>query len=217
MKVTLNWLKQYVDFDWTPEELTERLTMLGLEVEGVEEVGGGFDGIVVAEVITRDKHPDADKLSVCKVNDGEGERQIVCGADNFQAGDKVPLILPGATLPPKDEGEKPFTIKVGKIRGVESHGMMCAPSELGLAVSAEAGRAAGSAADDPEDSSVQGMRRRFCGRRIVPDGCQVLRGGCRAVGGGGLGRDVLHRVWECAAQGPRSRRAGHNRAGQRIW
>ncbi len=132
MKVTLNWLKQYVDFDWSPEELTERLTMLGLEVEGVEEVGGGFDGIVVAEVITRDKHPDADKLSVCRVNDGEGERQIVCGAQNFQAGDKVPLILPGATLPPK-EGEKPFTIKVGKIRGVESHGMMCAPSELGLA------------------------------------------------------------------------------------
>ena len=132
MKVTLNWLKQYVDFDWTPEELTERLTMLGLEVEGVEEVGGGFDGIVVAEVITRDKHPDADKLSVCRVNDGEGERQIVCGAQNFQAGDKVPLILPGASLPPK-EGEKPFTIKVGKIRGVESHGMMCAPAELGLA------------------------------------------------------------------------------------
>ena len=133
MKVTLNWLKQYVDFDWTPEELTERLTMLGLEVEGVEEVGGGFDGIVVAEVITRDKHPDADKLSVCKVHDGQGERQIVCGADNFQAGDKVPLILPGATLPPKEAGEKPFIIKVGKIRGVESHGMMCAPSELGLA------------------------------------------------------------------------------------
>ena len=101
MKVTLNWLKQYVDFDWSPEELTERLTMLGLEVEGVEEVGGGFDGIVVAEVLTRDKHPDADKLSVCKVNDGEGERQIVCGAQNFQAGDKVPLILPGASLPAK--------------------------------------------------------------------------------------------------------------------
>ncbi|MBG86025.1 MAG: phenylalanine--tRNA ligase subunit beta [Verrucomicrobiales bacterium] len=132
MKVTLNWLKQYVDFDWTPEELTERLTMLGLEVEKVEEVGGGFDGVVVAEVLTRDKHPDADKLSVCRVKDGEGERQIVCGADNFQAGDKVPLVLPGASLPPKKEGEKPFTIKVGKIRGVESHGMMCAPSELGL-------------------------------------------------------------------------------------
>ena len=101
MKVTLNWLKQYVDFNWSPEELAERLTMLGLEVEGVHKVAGEFDGIVVAQVITRDKHPNADKLSVCRVNDGTGERQIVCGAQNFKAGDKVPLILPGASLPLK--------------------------------------------------------------------------------------------------------------------
>jgi len=132
MKVTLNWLKQYVDFDWSPEQLTERLTMLGLEVEGVRKTGGEFDGIVVAQVITKDKHPNADKLTVCKVNDGTGERQIVCGAQNFQAGDKVPLILPGSTLPPKPGEKEPFTIKVGKIRGVESHGMMCSPQELGL-------------------------------------------------------------------------------------
>lgn len=132
MKVTLNWLKQYVDFDWSPEELAERLTMLGLEVEGVEHVGGGLDGIVVAQVVTREKHPDADKLSICRVNDGQGERQIVCGAHNFKAGDKVPLILPGASLGPKKAGEKPFTIKVGKIRGVESHGMMCSHEELGI-------------------------------------------------------------------------------------
>ena len=131
MKVTLNWLKQYVDFDWSPEELSERLTMLGVEVEGVVKLGGEFDGIVVAQVITRDKHPNADKLSVCRVNDGQGERQIVCGAQNFKAGDKVPLILPGKSLPAK-AGEAPFTIKVGKIRGVESHGMMCSPQELGL-------------------------------------------------------------------------------------
>lgn len=131
MKVTLNWLKQYVDFDWSPEELTERLTMLGLEAESVHKIGGEFDGIVVAQVITRDKHPNADKLSICRVNDGKGERQIVCGAHNFKAGDKVPLILPGATLPSKP-GEPPLTIKVGKIRGVESFGMMCSPQELGL-------------------------------------------------------------------------------------
>ena len=80
MKVTLNWLKQYVDFNWSPEELTERLTMLGLEVEGVQKIASAFDGIVVAQVITRDKHPNADKLSICRVNDGTGERQIVCGA-----------------------------------------------------------------------------------------------------------------------------------------
>ncbi len=132
MKVTLNWLKQYVDFNWSPEELTERLTMLGLEVEGVANVGGEFAGIVVAQVITRDKHPNADKLSVCRVNDGQGERQIVCGAQNFKAGDKVPLILPGASLPPKPGEKEPFTIKVGKIRSVESHGMMCSHEELGL-------------------------------------------------------------------------------------
>jgi len=112
--------------------LTERLTMLGLEVEGVQKIAAAFEGIVVAQVITRDKHPNADKLSVCRVNDGTGERQIVCGAQNFKAGDKVPLILPGASLPPKPGEKEPFTIKVGKIRGVESHGMMCSPQELGL-------------------------------------------------------------------------------------
>ncbi|MST01228.1 MAG: phenylalanine--tRNA ligase subunit beta, partial [Pedosphaera sp.] len=132
MKVTLNWLKQYVDFNWSPEELTERLTMLGLEVEGVQKISGAFEGVVVAQVITRDKHPNADKLSLCRVNDGRGEREIVCGADNFKAGDKVPLILPGASLPLKPGETAPFTIKVGKIRGVESHGMMCSPQELGL-------------------------------------------------------------------------------------
>ncbi len=132
MKVTLNWLKQYVDFNWSPEELTERLTMLGLEVEGVQKISGAFDGIVVAQVITRDKHPGADKLSICRVNDGTGERQIVCGAQNFKAGDKVPLILPGASLPLKPGDKEPFTIKVGKIRGVESHGMLCSHEELGL-------------------------------------------------------------------------------------
>src|SRR5882762_1174383 len=131
MKVTLNWLKQYVDFDWSPEELAERLTMLGIEVEGVQKLGGDFEGIVVAQVVTRDKHPNADKLSLCRVNDGKGERQIVCGANNFKPGDKVPLILPGASLPAKPGGQ-PLTIKVGKIRGVESQGMMCSPQELGL-------------------------------------------------------------------------------------
>jgi len=132
MKVTLNWLKHYVDFNWSPGELTERLTMLGLEVEGVQKLGGEFEGIVVAQVITRDKHPNADKLSLCRVNDGTGERQIVCGAQNFKAGDKVPLILPGASLPPKAGEKEPFTIKVGKIRGVESHGMLCSHEELGI-------------------------------------------------------------------------------------
>lgn len=137
MKVTLNWLKQYVDFNWTVEAAVEQLTMLGLEVEGVQKLSGSFDGVVVAQVITREKHPNADKLSLCRVNDGTGERQIVCGAQNFKAGDKVPLILPGAALPLKPGEKTPHHIKVGKIRGVESQGMMCSPQELGLTNEAE--------------------------------------------------------------------------------
>src|SRR5713226_9144019 len=136
MKVTLNWLKQYVDFDWSPEELRERLTMLGIEVEAMQKLGGEFEGIVVAQILASEKHPNADKLSVCRVADGKGERQIVYGAKNYQVGDKVALILPGHSLPAKP-GEQPLTIKVGKLRGVESQGMMCSAKELGLAEEAE--------------------------------------------------------------------------------
>jgi phenylalanyl-tRNA synthetase beta chain len=131
MKITLNWLKQYVDFDWSPEGLAERLTMLGLEVEGVRKTGGEFDGIVVAQILTRDPVPGSDKLSVCKVNDGRGERTIVCGAQNHKPGDKVPLALPGTALPLPGEKE-PFVIKERKVFGITSHGMMCSPQELGL-------------------------------------------------------------------------------------
>ncbi|HTD85740.1 MAG TPA: phenylalanine--tRNA ligase subunit beta, partial [Candidatus Binatia bacterium] len=136
MKITLNWLKDYVDFTGTPEELRERLTMLGLEVEAMQTLGGEFQGVVVAQLLASEKHPNADKLSICRVADGQGERQIVCGAKNFKVGDKVPLILPGNTLPAK-AGEQPVTIKAGKIRGVESQGMMCSPQELGMAQDAE--------------------------------------------------------------------------------
>ena len=131
MKVTYNWLKQYVDFDWAVEELAERITMLGVEVEGMESSGGTFDGIVVGEVITRKQHPNGDRLTLCKVNDGIGERQIVCGATNFEAGDKVALALPGTSMPVED-GEKPVILKEGKIRGELSQGMMCSGRELNL-------------------------------------------------------------------------------------
>ena len=132
MKVTLNWLKQYVDFNWSPEELTGRLTMLGLEVEGVQKISGAFDGIVVAQILTRDTVPGSDKLSVCKVNDGKGERTIICGAQNHQPGDKVPLILPNFALPLKPGDKEPFVIKERKVFGITSQGMMCSPQELGL-------------------------------------------------------------------------------------
>src|ERR1044071_2286249 len=121
MKVTLNWLKQYVAFPWSPEELRERLTMLGIEVEGMQKLSGEFEGVVVAQILASEKHPNADKLSVCRVADGQGERQIVCGAKNYAVGDKVPLVLPNHTLPARP-GQQPVTIRAGKIRGIESEG-----------------------------------------------------------------------------------------------
>jgi phenylalanyl-tRNA synthetase beta chain len=136
MKITFNWLKQYVDFNWSPEELAERLTMLGIEVESIQKRGGEFEGVVVAQILASEKHPNADKLSVCRVADGCAERQIVCGAKNYAVGDKVPLILPEHTLPARP-GEQPVTIRAGKIRGIESQGMLCSPKELGLAEDAQ--------------------------------------------------------------------------------
>src|SRR2546428_1292937 len=111
MKVTLNWLKQYVDFEWSAEQLAERLTMLGLEVEGVHKLGGEFEGIVIGQILTKEKVPGSDKLSVCKVTDGKLERTIVCGAQNHNIGDKVPLILPNFALPMKPGDKDPFIIK----------------------------------------------------------------------------------------------------------
>jgi len=127
MKFTYNWLKQYVDVDWSPAELADKLTFAGIEVEDIATVGGGvLQQVVVCQVLSSDKHPNADKLSVCRVNDGHGERQIVCGAKNYKVGDKVPLALPGVTM------ANGMTIKEAKLRGVESQGMMCSAEELGL-------------------------------------------------------------------------------------
>lgn len=134
MKISYNWLKQYVDFALTPTDLGEVLTGVGLEVEDVipfETVQGGLEGVVIGEVLECGKHPDADKLSVTKVNVGAGDPlQIVCGAPNVAAGQKVVVALVGCTLYPTG-GEK-LAIKKAKIRGVESYGMICAEDELGL-------------------------------------------------------------------------------------
>jgi phenylalanyl-tRNA synthetase beta chain len=134
MKISYNWLKQYVDFNLTPKDLGEVLTGVGLEVEDItlfETVQGGLDGVVAGEVIECGKHPDADKLSVTKVDVGTGELlQIVCGAPNVSAGQKVLVGLVGSTLYPA-KGDK-LQIKKAKIRGVESFGMICAEDELGL-------------------------------------------------------------------------------------
>jgi phenylalanyl-tRNA synthetase beta chain len=132
MKVTLNWLKQYVEFNWSVAETVERLTMLGLEVEGAQKISGEFEGVVVAQILSKDPVPGSDKLSVCKVNDGTGERTIICGAQNHSPGDKVPLILPNFALPLRPEDKEPFVIKERKVFGITSQGMMCSPQELGL-------------------------------------------------------------------------------------
>ena len=127
MKVTYNWLKEFVDFDLSPTELADLLTMLGLEVEGVEQIGVGLDEVVVARVVEKAQHPNADKLSICKVDNGREILDVVCGAQNFKQGDTVALAQIGAVLP----GD--FKIKRSKIRGEESCGMLCSEKELALA------------------------------------------------------------------------------------
>ncbi len=134
MKISYNWLRQFLQTDWEAEKTGELLTDLGLEVEGietVESIKGSLKGIVVGEVITCVKHPNADKLKVTTVDLGDGiPVQIVCGAPNVDAGQKVPVATVGTTL--YDEKGEGFKIKKGKIRGEESHGMICAEDELGL-------------------------------------------------------------------------------------
>ena len=134
MKISYNWLKQFINIDWNAEKTGELLTDLGLEIEGIEtyeSVKGGLKGIVVGEVLTCEQHPNADRLKVTTVNIDEAEPvQIVCGAPNVAAGQKVPVATIGTTLYTA-EGEA-WKIKKGKIRGEESHGMICAEDELGL-------------------------------------------------------------------------------------
>ncbi|MBK7671715.1 MAG: phenylalanine--tRNA ligase subunit beta [bacterium] len=127
MKISLDWLRDFVTWDDEPAQLAARLTAAGLNVEGIETISRAFPGVVVARVLEREKHPDADRLSLCKVDDGTGEPvQVVCGAPNVRAGLTVLFARVGAQLP----GD--FQIKKSKIRGVESCGMICSATELGL-------------------------------------------------------------------------------------
>ncbi len=126
MLISLDWLKEYVDIKENIEELDNALTMIGQEVEAIEEKGKHLSNVVVAEILEKGIHPDADNLSVCKVNTGKEVLQIICGAKNHKAGDKVAAAIEGAVLP----GD--FKIKKTKIRGVESCGMLCSEKELGI-------------------------------------------------------------------------------------
>jgi len=127
MKVSLNWLKDYISVDLDPSVISEKLTMAGLEVDGVEQKYQYLDDIVVAKVCEVKKHPNADKLSICMVDTGQDELiQIVCGAPNVKEGMTAPCALPGTIMP---SGMK---IKKGKLRGEISAGMLCSASELKL-------------------------------------------------------------------------------------
>jgi phenylalanyl-tRNA synthetase beta chain len=126
MKIAESWLREWVDPDLDSEALGHQLTMLGLEVDGVDTEGAGLDGVVVAEVLGVRKHPDADRLTVCKVSAGGEEIDVVCGAPNVTTGMKSPLAVPGITLP------NGVRLRKSKIRGIVSNGMLCSAVELGL-------------------------------------------------------------------------------------
>jgi phenylalanyl-tRNA synthetase beta chain len=127
MKFSVNWLREFVDLPPSVDALAELLTLAGVEIEGTEQRGANIDKVVVAQITASTQHPNADRLTVCEVDDGSGiKRQIVCGATNYKVGDKVPLALPGLTLP------SGLQIQKSKLRGVESEGMLCSAKELGL-------------------------------------------------------------------------------------
>ena len=138
MNISYNWLKEYVDFDLTPDEVAAALTSIGLETGGVEEIQsikGGLEGLVVGEVLTCVPHPNSDHMHITTVNLGGGEPvQIVCGAANVAAGQKVVVATIGTKL---YDGDECFTIKKSKLRGVESNGMICAEDEIGVGTSHE--------------------------------------------------------------------------------
>ncbi len=127
MKFSVNWLREFVELPASVDELAELLTLAGVEIEGIEKRGANFENVVVAQITASSQHPNADRLTVCTVDDGSGKpRQIVCGAKNYKVGDKVPLAMPGAVLP------NDLKIGVSKLRDVESQGMLCSGRELGL-------------------------------------------------------------------------------------
>src|SRR6266513_1952231 len=127
MKFSVNWLREFVDLPEKPEDIADLLTRAGIETKNIETCGANIDNVVVSQITASSRHPNADRLTVCEVDDGGGtKRRIVCGATNYKVGDKVLLALPGAKLPNGTE------IRKSKLRGVESEGMLCSPIELGL-------------------------------------------------------------------------------------
>ena len=179
MKYNEKWLREWVQPDIAADDLLEQLTMAGLEVDGIEPVAGEFRGVVVGHVRAVDKHPNADKLSVCQVDDGESVHQVVCGAPNVRAGLVTAFAKVGAVLPEN------FKIRKAKLRDVESHGMLCSAAELGLGedhdgiLDLDAGLTAGADLREALD-----LEDRIIDLDLTPNrgDCLSLRGLAREVG-----------------------------------
>jgi len=131
MRVSYKWLKELVDFNWSAEELADKLTFAGLEVESIEPWGTSLDKVIVGQIKEIEKHPDAERLSVCQVDAGREVLQVICGAKNVKAGMKIPLALIGAKLPAGLQIEKAI------LKGIESSGMLCSEKELGIGEESE--------------------------------------------------------------------------------
>ncbi|WP_419648050.1 YtpR family tRNA-binding protein, partial [Thiolapillus sp.] len=173
------WLREWVNPEVSVEELADALSMAGLEVDGVEPAAADFSGVVVGKVLSCERHPDADKLSVCRVDVGEDEPvQIVCGAKNVAADMKVPVARVGAVLPGN------FKIKKAKLRGQQSMGMICSAAELGLAESSDGIMPLPADAPVGEDfRDYLSLDDHIIDVDLTPD-----RGDCRSIAG--IARDV---------------------------
>ena len=178
MKISEQWLREWVSPELATEALAHQLTMAGLEVDAIEPVAGSFSGVVVAEILSAEQHPDADKLRVCQVDTGGETVQIVCGAPNARAGLKAPLAQVGAVLP----GD--FRIKKAKLRGVESRGMLCAEAELGIS------EASAGLMELPEDAPVGADLRDYLqlDDQLIEIGLTPNRADCLGVAG--IAREV---------------------------
>ncbi|WP_252179177.1 phenylalanine--tRNA ligase subunit beta [Endozoicomonas sp. 4G] len=178
MKFSEQWLRQWVALEADTQELVDKITMAGLEVDDVEPVAGEFSGVVVGEIVACEQHPDADKLRVTRVSTGSDQFQVVCGAPNARVGIRVPFATVGAVLPGN------FKIKKAKLRGVESFGMLCAEEELGMAESSDG------LMELPADATVGQDIRAYLNLddRIIDVDLTPNRGDCLSIAG--LAREV---------------------------
>src|SRR5213080_5572413 len=204
MKFFVNWLGEFVDLPEDPEEIADLLTRAGVETKNVETRGAKIDNVIVSQITASSRHPNADRLSVCEVDDGsETKRQIVCGATNYKVGDKVPLALPGAKLPNGTE------IRKSKRRGVESEGMLCSPIELGLGSDA-----AGLLILSPETKIGAPISDLFPGDTILD--VEITPNRCDLLSHFGLAREIAALTGKKLKSTPRESKIDIKKSGVKI-